>query len=58
MNVVKTLNLRMVAGRVAVAAHQLDRAQTGGFGGVQLLMDIGQEQDGGRGWPSCSAMLR
>jgi hypothetical protein len=58
MNVVKTLNLRMVAGRVAVAAYQLDRAQTGGFGGVQLLMDIRQEQDGARGWPRCSAMLR
>jgi hypothetical protein len=26
MNVVKTLNLRVVAGRVAVAAYQLDRA--------------------------------
>ena len=44
MNVVKTLNLRMVARRVAVAAYQLDRSQTRGLGGVELLMDIRQEQ--------------
>ena len=49
MNVVKTLNLRMVARRVAVAAYQLDRSQTRGLGGVELLMDIRQEQDGARG---------
>ncbi len=40
MNVVKTLNLRMVARRVAVAAYQLDRSQTCSLGGVELLMDI------------------
>ncbi|STS81073.1 Uncharacterised protein [Klebsiella pneumoniae] len=31
MNVVKTLNLRMVARRVAVAANQLHSAQTRGL---------------------------
>lgn len=46
MNVVKTLNLRVAACRVAVAAYQLDSAQPRGFGGVEFLMDIRQEQDG------------
>ncbi len=49
MNVVKTLNLRMVARRVAVAANQLHSAQTRGLGGIKFLMDIRQEQDGARG---------
>ena len=43
MNVVKTLNLRVVACRVAIAAYQLDSAQPRGFGGVEFLMDIRQE---------------
>lgn len=47
MNVVKTLNLRMMAGGVAIAAYQLQGAKTGLLGGIQLLMDIGKEQDGG-----------
>ena len=49
MNVVKTLNLRVMACRVAIAAYQLDSAQPRGFGGVEFLMDIRQEQDGARG---------
>lgn len=48
MNIVETLNLRMMAGRVAVAANQLQGTETGLFSGIQLLMDIGQKQDGGR----------
>ena len=58
MNVVKTLNLRVMARRVAVAANQLHSAQTRGLGGIKFLMDIRQKQDGARGMPRCSAMLR
>ena len=57
MNVVKTLNLRMVARRVAVAAYQLDRSQTRGLGGVELLMDIRQEQDGARGMAQVLSLI-
>ncbi len=52
MNVVKTLNLRVMACRVAVAANQLHSAQTRGLGGIKFLMDIRQEQDGAGAWPS------
>ena len=51
MNVVKTLNLRVMARRVAVAANQLHSAQTRGLGGIKFLMDIRQEQDGAGAWP-------
>ena len=51
MNVVKTLNLRVMAGRIAVAAHQLDRTKTGGFCRIQLLMNIGEEQNRRRMMP-------
>ena len=51
MNVVKTLNLRVMARRVAVAANQLHSAQTRGLGGIKFLMDIRQKQDGAGAWP-------
>jgi threonine aldolase len=38
-------NLVMMAGGVIVATNQLYGTQTGRFGGVQLLVDIREEQD-------------
>ena len=39
MNVVKTLNLRVMARRVAVAANKQHSEQTSGIGGIKLLME-------------------